>query len=420
MVGAILVPGTSDAQSNRGRVMAAAKDGDAATLERVLADDDSAVSDRTLARAAMWATRRNHVAALGKLLDHGVDVDSRSLRGATPLMWAARRGHPEAVNYLIRRGAAVDSANGAKRTALFWAAEQGHDDVARLLIKAGAAVNAGKRRTTPVVAAAAGGHRSMLALLASSGAALRERPEVLEQAILAAAGARHCVLARTLLGPDAGSAANMPQVAYWLARPREEIGKCLSAPGQAAVAASRRASSVRTAPANRPAHQRMVSARAAAGDRRLCIELARRMAQSGLPADLYEVDGKTALFLAAQTGCATLVRSLIDVGVDPDQVLDDHSTLPGWTSVMIAAAEGHAAAVGVLADAGADVDGRNRRGRTAMMFAALYGYTDVVHTLLAAGASTAGSDDLGQSAEGLAQAAGHAQAVTMLQAASIR
>ena len=95
---------------------------------------------------ALWeAARKGDAAAVKKLLDEGVDVNSKFRYGATALSYACDRGHLEVVRVLLERGAdpnVKDTFYGA--TPLNWASSPAqtrkpeHATIVGLLLKAGA------------------------------------------------------------------------------------------------------------------------------------------------------------------------------------------------------------------------------------------------------------------------------------------
>jgi hypothetical protein len=95
---------------------------------------------------AFWeAARKGDVATVKKLLDEGVDVNTRFRYGATALSYASDRGHLEVARLLLERGADVnvkDSFYGA--TPLSWASSPAkarkpeHAEIVRLLLQHGA------------------------------------------------------------------------------------------------------------------------------------------------------------------------------------------------------------------------------------------------------------------------------------------
>jgi hypothetical protein len=95
---------------------------------------------------ALWKAARNGDAAVvQKLLEEGVDVNTKFRYGATALSYACDRGHLEVVKVLLARGADVDVKDtfyGA--TPLSWAAgpaqarKPQHAEIVGLLLKRGA------------------------------------------------------------------------------------------------------------------------------------------------------------------------------------------------------------------------------------------------------------------------------------------
>ena len=96
---------------------------------------------------ALWeAGRKGDTAAVKKLLDEGLDVNTKLRYGATVLFYACDRGHLDVVKLLLERGADVnvkDTFYGA--TPLTWAAspttgdrKPQHAEIVRLLLARGA------------------------------------------------------------------------------------------------------------------------------------------------------------------------------------------------------------------------------------------------------------------------------------------
>jgi hypothetical protein len=159
-----------------------------------------AVTDKTDALAD--AARKGDAAAVRKLLDEGVDVNTKFRYNATALSYACDRGHLEVVKLLIERGADVNVEDSFYHaTPLMWAVTPAmgrkpqHAEIVGLLLKRGAkgkenalmgAVSAGDVEMTKTVLAAGGvpadtlsdaldaatkaGKRDIAALLAEAGA----------------------------------------------------------------------------------------------------------------------------------------------------------------------------------------------------------------------------------------------------------
>jgi hypothetical protein len=124
------------------------------------------------ADALAEAARRGDPAVVKKLLDDGVDVNTKFRYGATALSYACDRGHVDVVKLLLDRGADVnvkDTFYGA--TPLSWAVRPAmgrkpqHPDIVRLLLQRGAqgrenalmgAISAPDAATTKVILEAGG------------------------------------------------------------------------------------------------------------------------------------------------------------------------------------------------------------------------------------------------------------------------
>ena len=97
------------------------------------------------------------------------------------------------------------------------------------------------------------------------------------------------------------------------------------------------------------------------------------------------INAMTPLILAAQTGSARMIETLIENGADPNLTIST-----GTTPLMLAAAAGNPDAVKALIEAGAFVDAKeNAQGQTALMFAASYNRDDAIKVLMENGADDA-------------------------------
>ena len=149
------------------------------------------------------AARKGDAAAVKKLLDEGVDVNTKFRYDRTALSFAADRGHVEVVKLLLDRGADVNAKDTFyNAAALNWAVNPAmerkpqHADVVRLLLEHGAqgkdmalmgAVSAGDVPMTKVVLGT-GGLASNVLTDALEAATNRKRTEIV--AVLEQAGAK--------------------------------------------------------------------------------------------------------------------------------------------------------------------------------------------------------------------------------------
>ena len=90
--------------------------------------------------ALFAAARAGDVAAVTRLLNEGVDVNSKGRYDTTALFFAADKGHLAVVELLVQRGADVSVRDTFYRASpLTWALDRGHREIARLLVERGAA-----------------------------------------------------------------------------------------------------------------------------------------------------------------------------------------------------------------------------------------------------------------------------------------
>src|SRR5579872_3350174 len=94
------------------------------------------------------------------------------------------------------------------------------------------------------------------------------------------------------------------------------------------------------------------------------------------------IGGYTPLLVAAKSGNAKVIETLLKHGADPDR-----GTVNGTTPLMFAAMSGNVESVRVLSYYSTDVNAReNVKGETALTFAAASGRADAIRILTAAGA----------------------------------
>ena len=121
-----------------------------------------------------WAAVEGREVVAKLLLDkEGVDPDYRDSSGWTPLSWAAMQGHPAVVKLLLdKEGIDPDSKDSSGRTPLWRVAEKGHEVVAKRLLDKGVDPDSKDSAygQAPLWWAAANGHEAVVKLLQSRDA----------------------------------------------------------------------------------------------------------------------------------------------------------------------------------------------------------------------------------------------------------
>jgi ankyrin repeat protein len=130
--------------------------------------------------ALLWATYNGDLDLVKRLIAAGADVDAKNDFGAFALSEAAIAGSAPIVEALLDAGADVDAVNPEGETALMAVARAGNVEAARLLLRAGADANAIELwgRQSALMWAAAQGQPEMIKLLVASGADVDARGAV--------------------------------------------------------------------------------------------------------------------------------------------------------------------------------------------------------------------------------------------------
>ena len=159
------------------------------------AQTPSAKSER--ADALSEAARKGDAAAVKKLLDEGVDINTKFRYNRTALSFAADRGHVEVVKLLLDRGADVNVKDTFyNATALTWAVNPAmgrtpqHAEVVRLLLQHGA-----QGKEAALTAAASNGEVETVKVILGLG---KLEPTILSDALEAANKGKHADVATVL------------------------------------------------------------------------------------------------------------------------------------------------------------------------------------------------------------------------------
>jgi ankyrin repeat protein len=284
----------------------------------------AAESDLRLIEAA----KRADMAAVGTLLEQGLDVNARAGDGATALHWAAYRDRADLVQLLLRSKAAVDATNDLGVTPLWVATSARGTATVEALLAAGAKPNlAPPSGETPLMLAARMGNVEAIKALVAHGADVNAREAARGQTALMWAIADH-----------------QPQAARLLVE--------------------------------------------AGADHRARTEVSRRFVQlccsdyNGDPRDTAWVKygGFTALLFAAREGDVDTAKVLLAAGANVNDAGAD-----GASALALAAFSGQTAIAGLLIDNGASLNDAGG-GYTALHATVIRGDLDLAKTLVARGA----------------------------------
>jgi len=154
-------------------IFQAAKTGDAARIEALLAENPELVKAKGPglgATALHWAAIYGRKETVAVLIRHGSDVNATEGHNGTTMHWAAHNDDAEVIGWLLDKGANIDHANQMERTPLHVAARRGCPNVVRTLIERGADIQATiKNGGTALHVAARNGHKDVIELLIAAG-----------------------------------------------------------------------------------------------------------------------------------------------------------------------------------------------------------------------------------------------------------
>ena len=171
------------AAAERPPLVAAAKDADRASVERLLAQRaDVNAADADGATALHWASYRDDVEMAGALLRAGAKVNAANDLGATPLWTAALNGRAPMVRRLLAAGANPNARLLLGETTVMVAARSGNADVVEQLLASGGDANArAARGQTALMWAAAQRHPDVVKVLLAHRADVHARSDTWSQ-----------------------------------------------------------------------------------------------------------------------------------------------------------------------------------------------------------------------------------------------
>lgn len=354
----------------------AARDGDSARLERLIANDPKAVSARDDHRLTPlhWAATNGHKDVMKLLLDRGADPNARTDLGMTPLL-LAKDCRKDLIVFLQKRGGDVHSRADNGWTALHSAAQSGNDDAATYLLEKRLAVDDRCKGPfgTPLTMAAANGRTRVAQMLLAKGADVNARTDEGNTALHEAASRGHADVVGLLLTQKADVNARRPKGVH--ARGLEE-------------------------PGGGPLHDAV-----ARGHNAVVVQLIK----GGADVNLRSSTRNTPLHLAGAKDRTPIVKALVAAGADVNAFSDG-----GLTPLHAVAAGGDVESAALLLDRGAEVNIaskppagnavlprsraliRRPSANTPLHMAAMADRLDMVKLLLARNADANAKNSLGQ------------------------
>lgn len=374
------------------------------------------------------------IAIAQALLGAGLDVDTPSRNGITPLMSASRAGHGELVTFLLANRANVLLKDNKGRSPLALAALDGRVAIVTSLLHAGASL----QNDQSCVLAASRGHVDVLRILISAGIDVNMAVENGTTALLSAARNGSSVFWRETVREllNAGANPNHKDGAgrnslFHLAQGSEiydtskyeEVFRALVDAGGDMHATDKNNNTLFMWSARRGACRLLklllaagLSSQGSDNRGRNAIMLASMMGgdgraaavklllDAGVDPNQRDCDGHNALRLAAiSSHSPKILRTLLRAGMDPHE-----SDANGLTMLMLVASNKRvplfdndkqgivSKMISALTGAGVGVDLRDKLGNTALMYAAIH--NGPVAPLLKAGANPNLANTLGQTA----------------------
>ncbi|MEZ5197399.1 MAG: ankyrin repeat domain-containing protein [Bacteroidales bacterium] len=152
----------------------------------------------------LMAATEGDTLKIAALLEYGIDVNTSTYDGISPLMYAAHNGHLRTVELLIDSGARVNQLPDNKVSALLGACYSEHVFVADTLIQNGADINTSNRNgTTPLMVSAALGNFTLTDMLIFYGANINKRDNKGNSALMMATVFNHFEVVNLLLNNEA-------------------------------------------------------------------------------------------------------------------------------------------------------------------------------------------------------------------------
>jgi ankyrin repeat protein len=372
------------------------------------------------------------------LLEHGANVDGKKENGCTVLLEAARQANEAILQLLLGKGAAVDAESKDGQTALHKAADFRHvgtrgdlnwignfcyaldeplqrwhkqERIAQLLLDWGAEIDAADHRgETALHVAAQCGNKAVVRILVKRGGAIDKINFEGQTALHLAALNGPLEHLESLSSPatDAGEESS------------DGRAETIDLLEEKAMNAEEERSDVQAeiiellpneaTDADEESHDTRAARNSSVVSKEYA-ETVELLLERKVDIEAKDVDGQTALYLAAKRGHKKIVKMLLERGADIE-AKDAH----GRTALHLAASEYYTqTTVELLLKKGADIEAKDAHGRTALHFAASGYYTQTtVELFLKKGADIEAKDARGRTALHLAAFRGYEKTVEVL------
>ena len=244
---------------------------------------------RIRATALHWAAANGHIECVELLINQGINIESQTSHGRTPLMLASRNDYPDVVKRLIDAGSDINLRDYENNSALHHAAEDGADDCLSLLLNLNVDVDLANRyEDTPLILAARNGHLLTAKCLLEAECDVHKMGRYNMSALHWAAYYGHSEVVNLLLEKGADSNAKTP-VSYY--------GGDFAIEGDVTPL--------------------MLAGKSGKSDS------VRALISAGAKVNAYDLDGLVALHYAAKNDCVGCTEALLEAGADPNAVVLD-------------------------------------------------------------------------------------------------
>lgn len=284
-----------------------------------------------------------------KMIEGGVDINTRDNTGATPLLRASLNGHLDVVDALIKAGADVNLQDSDGLTPIWSASENGYSDIVKALIRADANVNISDNYgVMPLAIASENGHSDIVRMLVDAGADVNHQNNRGETAIFLAVEAGHIdiVIMLIMFGADINIANNKGLTPLIIS----------SWNGKAGMVKDLLIAGADVNQQDNNGDSAIFSA--SQGDH---IDIVRMLIEAGADVNIVNVDGLTPISIAAEFALNEIVYELIEAGANIN-----HQDKNGVTPLILATEAGNIDVIKTLLNAGADVYAKNITGKTAI------------------------------------------------------